>query len=269
MRRQIANEEVRIQDLIRTLWRWKSWIVLTTLAVMAITAGVSLAMPKTYRATAVLLPPEVDQAWPTIDGLKTRFGAAAIGGSLKPNTTATDVIMGILKSRRIAVAVIDKFDLSKVYAEEPALIKLPRIPLGGSGGSGGPTLSDTVKTFESRTEVRATKEGLLSISIEDQAPGRAAEMVQFCLDELGRINVELQTTYNQYLSRILDPPITPDKKYKPRVMINTLISGVCMSFLWLLIVCGRLSLAGTAAPQPNIELKREQLADPMAVPTSP
>ena len=251
--RLAKDDALELGDVIRAVWQAKWRIMLTTLVVMAGTAGISLAMPKVYRASAVLVPPEVDQAWPTIDGLKTRFGAAAVGGAIKPSTSATDVITGILKSRRVSLALIEKFNLRTVYQEERALIKLPPISLGEKGG-GGPVLTDILKTVENRMEIRATKEGLLSISIEDQDPGRAAEMVQFCLDELGRVNMELQTTYNQYLARILDPPMTPDKKYKPRVMINTLVSGVAMGFLWMLFIVCRLSLASVAEPRRPVEL---------------
>jgi len=237
----MIDEEIRLRDLIRALWWEKRWLTVTTLLVMVSTAGISLAMPKVYRATAVLVPPEVDQAWPTTDGLKTRFGAASVGSTMKPSTTATDVIIGILKSRRIALALIEKFNLRKVYDEEPALIKLPRIPWGDDAE--GTKLTELLKKVENRSDIRASKEGLLTISIEDQDPKRAAEMVQFCLDELSQVNIELQTTYNQYLARVLDPPIIPDKKVKPRVGINTLLGGMGTVFLWSLGVIIRLSLA--------------------------
>ncbi|MBI5396330.1 MAG: hypothetical protein HZA91_13625, partial [Verrucomicrobia bacterium] len=89
-------EGIELGDFIRALWRQKWWLLLATMAVMAATAWMSLKLPKTYRATATLVPPEVDQAWPTPEGLKTRFGAATVGGAIKPSTTATDIIMGIL-----------------------------------------------------------------------------------------------------------------------------------------------------------------------------
>ena len=69
--------------------------------------------------------------------------------------------------------------------------------------------TDLLKTLADRMEIRADKEGLLSISIEDKDPKRAAAMVQFALDELSRVNMELQTTYNQYLARVLDPKLQP------------------------------------------------------------
>ena len=253
----MKGDEAGIRDLIRLLWREKWWLAFTTLVIMVITMLVSLSMPKVYRATAVLIPPEVDQAWPTIDGLKTRFGAASVGASMKPSTTATDVIIGILKSRRIALALIDNFNLRKVYAEEPSLIRLPRLSLGE--GEDGTKLTELLKKVAERSEIRATKEGLLSINIEDQDPKRAAEMVQFCLDELGRVNIEMQTTYNQYLARVLDPPIVPDKKTKPRVGINTLLGGMGAVFLWSLVAIIRLSLAD---PRPRVPVDSKQDAPP-------
>lgn len=257
------QDEIQLRDLVRALWRLKWWVMLTTLLVMSATAAVSLISPRVYRASALLVPPEVDQEWPTADGMKTRFGAAALGAAIRPNMTASDIIIGILKSRRLAMAVIDKFDLRQVYPNEPSLFTMPQMPWREPGD--GSLLSDIVKELQSRTDVRTTKEGLLSISVEDSNPKRSADIVQCYLDELNRVNTELRTTYDQYLARVLDAPIPPDKKYKPRVMINTLISGVAMGFLWLLITCCRLSLAATEEPQQTVDFdKRKQIPAPMA-----
>ena len=258
------QDEIQLRDLVRALWRLKWWVILTTLLVMSATAAVSLVSPKIYRATALLVPPEVDQEWPTADGMKTRFGAAALGAAIRPSTTASDIIIGILKSRRLAMAVIDKFDLRHVYPNEPALFKLPPMPWQEPGE--GSRLSDIIKELQDRTDLRTTKEGLLSISVEDSDPKRAADMIQCYLNELNHVNTELHTTYDQYLARVLDPPVPPDKKYKPRVTINTLISGVAVGFLWLLVTCCRLSLAATADPRPTAAPDQKQRPAPTAVP---
>lgn len=237
------EDELQLRDFIRALWRQKWWMMLTTVAVMSATAAVSLKLPKIYRANAVLIPPEVDVAWPTPDGLKTRFAAASIGGAIRPSTTASDIIMGMLKSRRMALAVIDQFKLREVYPTE-VLFKLPK--LSGGEENRGPLLADIIEGLRNRTDIRVNKEGLLTINVEDRDPQRAAAMVQFMLDELQKINMEMLTTYNQYMARVLDKPIVPDKKFKPQVTIYTLIGGAVTVFLWMLAVLCRLSLA--AAP---------------------
>ena len=241
------DDEVRLRDLIRAMWRVKWHIVWTTLLVMAGTAAVSLQMPKVYRASAALVPPEVDVEWPTADGMKTRFGAAALGGAIRPNNTATDIIVGILKSRRVALKVIDQFKLAELYEAE-SLIKLPKLPWQEAGG--GSKLTDILDELGNRTDVKVTKDGLLTISVDDHSPQRAAAMVQCYLDELNRVNVDLQTTYNLYLARVLDPPMVPDKKVKPRTALNTLISGAAMGFLWTLMMLLRLTLSLTDTPEP-------------------
>ena len=241
------DDEVRLRDMIRAMWKVKWRIMFTTLVVMVITAGVSLMMPKIYRASATLVPPEVDVEWPTADGMKTRFGAAALGGAIRPNNTATDIIAGILKSRRVALAVIDRFKLTELYPAE-ALIKLPKMPWQETGA--GSKLVDILEELTDRTEVKVTKDGLLTISVDDHSPQRASDMVQCYLDELNKVNMDLQTTYNVYLARVLDPPIPPDKKVKPRTALNTLISGVAMGFVWTLFTLLRLTLSLPDATKP-------------------
>ncbi|MBI5686447.1 MAG: hypothetical protein HZC54_15350 [Verrucomicrobia bacterium] len=240
------EEDIQLRDLIRALWRQKWWIMLLTLLVMTATAAVSLSLPKVYRATATLVPPEVDQAWPTPDGLKTRFGATTVGGAIRPGTTATDIVMGILRSRRVALAVIQKFDLQRVYPAEAGL-KLPPMPWK-LPGENKVTLSDILEKLGDRTDIRVTKEGLLSVSVQDHNPQRAADMVQCYLDELARANADLLTTYNQYVARVLDAPMVPDRKYAPRVMLNTALGGACMVFLWIGGSILRLILKGPGQP---------------------
>jgi capsular polysaccharide biosynthesis protein len=123
---------------------------------------------------------------------------------------------------------------------------MPKLPWREAGE--GSRLSDIIEELQSRTDIRQNKEGLLSISVEDQDPKRAAAMVQCYLDELSRVNMELQTTYNLYLTRVLDAPIVPDRKHKPRTTLNTLIGGFATVFLWMAAVFCRLNLAGQAAP---------------------
>jgi uncharacterized protein involved in exopolysaccharide biosynthesis len=247
------EEDIQLRDLVRALWRQKWWIMLLTALVMSATAAVSLSLPKVYRATATLVPPEVEQAWPTPDGLKTRFGATTIGGAIRPGTTATDIVMGILRSRRVALAVIQKFELQRVYPAETGL-KLPPMPWK-LPGEGKATLSDILEKLSDRTDIRVTKEGLLSVSVQDYSPQRAADLVQCYLDELARANADLLTTYNQYVARVLDPPMVPDRKYSPRVMLNTVIGGACMVFVWVGCSILHLILKGTSRsgrPQPAL-----------------
>ena len=250
------EEELQLGDFIRALWRQKWWMMLFTISVMGAALWVSKITPPAYRASAVLVPPETDVAWPTPDGLKTRFGAASVGGAIKPGVTATDVLMGMLKSRRLALAVIEKFDLRYVYPKEPKLITLPPMPWQKPGE--GPLLSDILEKLQKRTDIRMTKEGLLSLGVEDMDPKRAAAMVAFYLEELTRANMELMTTYNQYLTRVLDAPIVPDKPSHPRPVLNTALGGAVAMFAWIVGCILHLSLQTVPVPASKkiVPLKR-------------
>ncbi|MBI5394534.1 MAG: hypothetical protein HZA91_04480, partial [Verrucomicrobia bacterium] len=115
-------------------------------------------------------------------------------------------------------------------------------------GGGTVTVTDILETLANRTEIRVTKEGLLSVGVQDHDPKRAAAMVQCYLDELAKANADLLTTYNQYLARVLDPPMVPDRKYGPRVTLNTALGGACAVFLWISGCLLRLILKGPPVP---------------------
>jgi uncharacterized protein involved in exopolysaccharide biosynthesis len=82
-----------------------------------------------------------------------------------------DLFIGMLHSRTIQDRLIDKFDLRKVYRVK--------------------RYQDARKKLENRSYIVGEKEGLISISVEDHDPSRAAAMANAYVDELHDLNAEL------------------------------------------------------------------------------
>ena len=80
----------------------------------------------------------------------------------------------MLTSRTIEDNLINRFDLRKVYRSK--------------------RYQDARKKLESRSEIIATKEGLISISVTDNDPKRAAEIANAYVDELHTLNQNLAIT---------------------------------------------------------------------------
>ncbi len=77
----------------------------------------------------------------------------------------------MLHSRTIQDRLIDKFDLRKVYRVK--------------------RYQDARKKLDARSYIVAEKEGLISISVDDHDPSRAAAMANAYVDELHNLNSEL------------------------------------------------------------------------------
>lgn len=86
------------------------------------------------------------------------------GGLLPAPTTPADLFVAMLKSRTMADAVVDQFDLMRVYEAEYR--------------------DQARRRLEDSTRLSVSKEKVISISVEDTQPQRAADMANFYVDQL-------------------------------------------------------------------------------------
>jgi uncharacterized protein involved in exopolysaccharide biosynthesis len=85
-----------------------------------------------------------------------------------------DIFVAMLTSRTIEDNLINRFDLRKIYWVK--------------------RYQDARKKLEGRSEIIATKEGLISISVTDRDPKRAAEIANAYVGELHYLNQNLAIT---------------------------------------------------------------------------
>jgi tyrosine-protein kinase Etk/Wzc len=130
---------------------------------------VTLATPKIYESVATVLAPRESRT----DGLLS--GLAAVSGllvqapapalpSLTPNR---DVLTSVLRSRTMAGELVERFGLQARYRSRH--------------------VDDAIATLRRTTTVSVSKEGVISVAVEDTDPRLAAQMANFYLDELDRV----------------------------------------------------------------------------------
>jgi uncharacterized protein involved in exopolysaccharide biosynthesis len=153
----------------------RPYVVPAILAVLAgtlLSAVVAFLWPPTYRAEAVLLPPTEEE---TGFSASAFFRGIAVPGIRLPSRSGPeDVTMAILHSRRIAAAVVRRFDLARVY-------DVPREDLA-------------IKQLQGWTSVRLGESGTVSIRVIDRDPKRAAALANAYAEELDRFNREIRMT---------------------------------------------------------------------------
>lgn len=119
-----------------------------------------LLMPVLYTATTKIMPPQQSQSTASMLVSQLASGGAGslaslAGGGLGLKNT-NDIYIGLLNSRPIADAIVQKFDLMHVYGAKD--MTAARTKLAGN------------------TKIAAEKSGLVSISVTDKDRKRAAEI---------------------------------------------------------------------------------------------
>jgi len=155
----------------RTLFR-------VVLAGLVISAAIAFLIPKRYEAVARLMPPDQsDMNTAMLGALTAKAGDAigAVASNVLGLRTSGATMVGILESRTIQDDLINQFDLRKVYSEK--------------------RYNDTRKILEKRTNISEDKKsGIITISVEDSNPGRAAALAKAYVTDLNNRISQLTTS---------------------------------------------------------------------------
>ena len=165
--------EVDAIAVLQVLANHKMQILKVTLAAALLAVIVALLLPKMYTATTTVLPPEQNQS--TATTMLGQLGAiAGLGSADLGLRNPDDLFVAMLQSRTIEDRLIDRFDLRQVYSVKQ--------------------YQAARKTLESRSYIVADKEGLISISVTDRDPKRAADVANAYVEELHQLNDNLAVT---------------------------------------------------------------------------
>jgi uncharacterized protein involved in exopolysaccharide biosynthesis len=165
------GDKISLFDLLIILAKRKRFIFWIT-AVFAILATVySQFLPKSYKATATLLPPQQNVSASAM--LASQLGGmAAFAGGLR---NSNDMYIGMFKSRTVENAMVQQYGLMQEYHKR--------------------YLSDACKAFEGHATVDgSTKDGLIHISFIDGDPRRAAELANGYIEQFRNLSQHLAIT---------------------------------------------------------------------------
>jgi len=165
-----AQEECSLLDFLLVLARHKRLVLGLPAAAGAVALVVAFLMPKWYTATAKLLPPQQSQssALAILGQLGGLAGGASQALGLK---NPSDIYVAMLKSRTVADNLIERFDLKKVYDED--------------------LLFYTRKELTRNSSINASREGVITVEVEDKDPKRAADIANTYVEELRNLSGHL------------------------------------------------------------------------------
>lgn len=177
-------DDVNVLDYLAVLWRYR-WLIAGVFATVIGAAFIfTVITPKMYESAATLLAPkEGAAAAGLLGGLAASGLAQTVPGlaqtvpglanfSASPNR---DLLVAVLKSRTMSQIVVEKFGLRERYRVR--------------------YMEDAIKELQTRISVSAvvTREGIISLRVEDTDPKIAADMANFFVDQLDRLVSRLGT----------------------------------------------------------------------------
>jgi uncharacterized protein involved in exopolysaccharide biosynthesis len=166
-------------ERFRLLWNHRR--LLSRIAVYALLASTLAAflIPSRYESTARLMPPNNQSASGLATAVATLSGGVAGLGGIASDflglKSTSDVFVGILSSRTVQDKLIQQFDLKKLYRDR--------------------RMEDARKDLADHTAISIDRKSqIITITVTDHDPKRAAAMGQAYVEELNRLVSELSTS---------------------------------------------------------------------------
>jgi tyrosine-protein kinase Etk/Wzc len=168
------EDAISLIDLLVVFAKHKKKILLLPLLVGGIVAGYSLTVPEIFTAQTTLIPS--DQKQSSAMAMLNQLGplAGLAGGS--GGGSQTEVLVTMIKSRRILDKIIAKHNLQTQDGEKVTM-EAARKSLGGI-----------------TTTSVGRKDGVMTISVEDESPEKAAKIANDFVRELESLSQELALT---------------------------------------------------------------------------
>lgn len=168
------GRELDLMAVTAVLLRKKRILLLfASVTALLVAITVFFLIRPTYTAKAVFLPPQTAPGT-SMEQLASQLGSMSVLGTLSGLKSPGDVYVGILGSRTIADDLIKQFGLQNAYKAK--------------------RLSDAEEDLKKHSNFEAGKDGLVTISVEDHDPKRAAAIANGYLDELTTQNGRLALT---------------------------------------------------------------------------
>src|SRR6266566_2095818 len=164
---------------LRLAWEHRELLFRVALYALLASTLTAFLIPVRYESTARLMPPDNQSA----SGLATAVaamsgGAGGLGGiatDLLGLKSTSDVFVGILSSRTSQDKLIQQFDLKKLYGDS--------------------RMEDARRDLANHTSMSVDRKSqIITISVTDHDPKRAAAMAQAYVEELNHLVAELSTS---------------------------------------------------------------------------
>jgi len=163
------NKNYTFVNLLYLFTKWRKVFIINIIIVGTISLVISFLLPKWYKASAVVLPPEETNIGSGFASLLSSLpmGGLGLGGGSGSELT----YMAILKSESLRREIISEYKLQDFYGKE--------------------TIYETLLAFDSDFDVQLTEENMIMITYEYTDSLIVADIVNYIVSKLGQISTLL------------------------------------------------------------------------------
>ena len=177
---QARESSQKVLASLMLLWERRRLFFWVALYALLASTAVAFLIPERYQSTTRLMPPD-DQSGSGLAMAAAAMSGAAAGGlagvasdflGLK---STSDVFVGILSSRTVQDTLIQQFELKKLYGDR--------------------RMEDARKDLAEHTGISVDRKSqIITITVTDKSPQRAAAIAQAYVVELNRLVAQLSTS---------------------------------------------------------------------------
>ena len=176
------NDTASMLPYFRLLWARRRLIFRAGLYALLVSTAIAFLIPKRFEATTRLMPPDNQSSGLAMAAAAMAGGGSGGGGGLGALASdvlglksSSDVFVGILGSRTVQDDLINRFDLKTLYHAS--------------------NMEDARRALSAKTGISIDRKSqIISITVIDHKPERAAAMAQAYVDELNRLVADLSTS---------------------------------------------------------------------------
>jgi capsule polysaccharide export protein KpsE/RkpR len=166
-------------ERLRLLWGHRRFFFRAVAVGLLVSTLVAFSIPKSYTSTTQLMPPDPQStsgmAMMAAMAAKAGGGLAGAAGDLLGLKSSGALFIGVLRSQTSQERLVQQFELRKVYGKQLVVDARTK-------------LDENTSISEDR------KSGIITISVTDHSPQRAAAMASAYVDELNSLASELSTS---------------------------------------------------------------------------
>lgn len=175
---QFREAAERQAQTLRVIWNRRRTLFRVVAAGFLASALIAFLIPKSYTSTAELMPPDAQSAsgMAMMAAMAAKAGSlAGVAGDLLGLKSSGALFIGVLRSQTAQDRIIQQFGLQKIY--------------------GTRLLADARTKLDQNTMISEDrKSGIISISVTDHSPQRAADIANAYVDQLNTLISELSTS---------------------------------------------------------------------------
>jgi len=183
---EVSLPEVPLEDArewqaerLRMLWGRRRLFFRAGAIGLLVSTSVAFMIPKSYMSTAQLMPPDPQSTSGILMmaamAAKAGGGLGTVAGDLPGLKSSGALFIGVLRSQTSQDRIIDQFDLRKIYGKQLVIDARTK-------------LDENTSISEDR------KSGIITISVTDHSPQRAAAIANAYVDELNSLVSKVSTS---------------------------------------------------------------------------